>query len=750
MTTLLTITMLMSQVAPAPAAVADTVAIRPVTVSASLKLGGDYSRQPVMATSLESGQPASGFMVESKNLSLTVPNMLHADYGSRMTGSIYVRGLGSRMDQPAVGLYVDNVPILNKNNYDFDYFDLRRIDVLRGPQGTLYGRNTIGGVIDVHTLSPFDWQGVRLGAGYGNGNSWEGRVAISRKPGSGFGWSVWASHRRSDGFYTNVFDGSDADRSRSSALRFKVQARLNDAWTMENSLYAGLVRQNGFAYAPYDEATGAVGPIDHNDPCTYDRFGLVDGLTFRYYGEKVALSSTTSWQFTDDEMVLDQDFRPVSMFTLRQSQREHAFTQEFVARSTTGGRWQWVSGFFGFYRSLDMEAPVDFKRDGIDELILKNANGGIDMLYPPDRYPDTELFIREESFPIHSLFEMPAGGASLYHQSTWEVGRWSFTAGLRADWEHTAIRYRNSTEINYMFTPKMTGYRSLPVAMEGRRDRDFFELMPRAAVMYGTAAGNLYASVARGYKAGGYNTQIFSDIVQNRMMNDLIERLLPGVHGQSPEVDEAISYEPERSWNYEIGGHFSWLDGRLQLEAALFWIDCRNQQLTVFPPGQGTGRLMSNAGRTRSLGAELSVNYRMGDFLLAGSYGHTDARFIDYTDGREDFAGKHVPYAPRNTLSVQGEYGIDIHGGDAGRLTLGLGVQGAGRIMWNEANTFSQPFYALANASAGWEKDGFEVSLWVRNLTGAAYNTFYFKSVGHSFVQRGKPLQAGITLFLTL
>ncbi len=174
MTAFLTIAMLLAPAMPAPAA--DTVAIQAIRVSASLKHDGDYSRQPVMATSLDVEGPGGEFIVESKNLSLTVPNMLHADYGARMTSSIYVRGLGSRMDQPAVGLYVDNVPILNKNNYDFDYFDVWSIDVLRGPQGTLYGRNTIGGVIDVHTLSPFDWQGVRLGAGYGNGNSWEGSL----------------------------------------------------------------------------------------------------------------------------------------------------------------------------------------------------------------------------------------------------------------------------------------------------------------------------------------------------------------------------------------------------------------------------------------------------------------------------------------------------------------------------------------------------------------------------------------------
>jgi outer membrane receptor protein involved in Fe transport len=394
-----------------------------------------------------------------------------------------------------------------------------------------------------------------------------------------------------------------------------------------------------------------------------------------------------------------------------------------------------------------MDAPVNFKRDGIDELILANANEGIHTAFP-----EADLLIREEEFPIASNFRQPSSGVSFYHQSTWRTGRWTLTAGLRADWEHTAITYRNRAEINYRFTLTMPDYRPLAVEMEGSRSRSFLEVMPRASAMYdlGTV-GNVYASVSRGYKAGGYNTQIFSDIVQNRMMNDMMADL--GIYfgdGQNYDIEKAISYEPERSWNWEVGGHFSGFDGRLSVDAALFWIDCRNQQLTVFPPGRGTGRLMSNAGRTRSVGAEVTVTYSTGGLLLTGSYGHTDARFTEYNDGREDYSGGRVPYAPANTLSARAQYTFALRGGRAGELTPGVGVQGVGRIVWSEANTISQPFYSLVSASVDWRRGDVGVSLWARNITGADYNTFYFRSVGRSFVQRGKPLQAGIAISLTL
>jgi len=716
--------------------------IQEVTISMPIKHPGNLRDRPVAATTLTMSELDARHVVEPKNLSLVVPNLLHADYGARMTGSIYVRGLGSRMDQPAVGLYVDGVPVLNKNNYDFDYFDLRRLDVLRGPQGTLYGRNTIGGVIDVQTLSPFDYQGTRASVGYGNGGSWQASAAVYRRPNPGWGWSVAASHRATEGFYTNTYDGTDADRQRSSAVRAKAQVRLSDRWMMDNALYVNVVNQSGFAYAPYDEATGAVGPIAHNDPNGYERLGLTDGLTFRYDGPRLRLAATASYQYTDDQMTLDQDFSPTSLFTLRQSQAEHAATGEVTARSVGGGRWQWIAGVFGFYRGLRSQAPVTMKRDGIDRLILENANAGIHTARP-----EAELMIAERQFGIDSDFKLPARGVSLYHQSSWTTGRWELTAGLRADYELTAIRYANDTEIHYRLTPDMADYKPLAVSMAGERDKGYFEVLPRVAARYKTPFGNLYASVARGYKAGGYNTQIFSDILQNAMMGAMMTEL--GVYldnATTYDTERAISYAPERSWNYEVGGHIEALGGRLLADVALFWIDCRNQQLTVFPPGNGTGRLMSNAGRTRSVGVEVSAVYRWRELSLAGSYGHTNAEFIEYNDGRADYAGRAVPYAPTHTLSARADYRVALRGGRAGSLLLGAGVQGAGRIWWNEANTVGQPFYTVADASAGWSRGRVTLTLWGRNLTGADYNTFYFKSVGSSFVQRAKPLQVGVTV----
>ena len=90
------------------------------------------------------------------------------DYGSKLTSPVYIRGIGSRINSPSVGLYVDYVPYFEKAAFDFDFFDIKRIEVLRGPQGTLFGRNTMGGIVNIVTTSPMDYQGNHINLSAGN------------------------------------------------------------------------------------------------------------------------------------------------------------------------------------------------------------------------------------------------------------------------------------------------------------------------------------------------------------------------------------------------------------------------------------------------------------------------------------------------------------------------------------------------------------------------------------------------------
>ena len=236
---------------------------------------------------------------------------------------------------------------------------------------------------------------------------------------------------------------------------------------------------------------------------------------------------------------------------------------------------------------------------------------------------------------------------------------------------------------------------------------------------------------------------MFSDVLQQRVMQTM------GL-SMPYKTEDIVTYRPEHSWNYEIGLNASTTDRKLGADIVAFLIDCRDQQLTVFPPGTVTGRIMTNAGRTRSFGAEISARWHPSDGLnFNASYGYTNATFRRYDNGRADFRGKRVPYSPSHTLFASAVWQTPWK--PAGLSTeLSLNVRCAGSIMWNEENSLSQPFYALPGAAFILKSKLWSLKIWGENLANTRYSTFYFLSMGNSFTQRGRPLTFGATLRINL
>ncbi len=715
----------------------------------------DKKHIPVAVSQLRSEELERERVLSIKDLSAIVPNFYQPDYGSKMTSSIYVRGFGARIDQPVIGVSVDGVPYLNKNNYDFDMLDVAAIEMLRGPQGTLFGRNTMGGQLNIYTLSPLGIRcrdAVRASAEYGSGNTVRARASYYRNGGR-FGFMAGGYYTRTDGFFDNEYDGSDCDRGQGGGGRVRVAGDLGRGWSLDNTLSVGYDDEGGYAYSLYDVETGAVHGVAYNSPSRYERLNVTDGLILRRRGRKAEFSSTTGYQYTHDRMNIDNDFTTASLFTLLQEQHEHALTEDLVLRTyDEKRRWQWITGAYGFYKSLKMNAPVTFMQDGIDRLILAAANKGIQSVMP-----FAKLELEESEFDIASNFDIPTYGLAVYHESSLRAGeRWRFTAGLRLDYESTRMDYDNYTAVNYRLTPMMRDYKQIEVPFAGREKLDYLELLPKFSVNFSTGAGDLYATVTRGYKAGGFNTQIFSDILQNKMMTammaDMMSQMRPRAGGESPyDAASVTTYDPEYSWNYELGGHLRLAEGLMYVDFAAFWIECRDQQLTVFPEGTTTGRMMSNAGRSRSRGAELSVNLLpMRDLSIKGNYGYTNAKFVEFDDGKENYEGKYLPYAPQHTVSAGVSY--DWHTGRRAvdRVVFDCTWQGAGKIYWNESNTLSQNFYSQLGASVKLCHGDFALTLWGRNLLNEDFYTFYFKSVNNNFFSHGKPRRVGITLSYTM
>ncbi len=754
----------------------DTITVlSEVAVVAKMKQKNNLREESLSSTTIKLGEIERNQVVSLQDAAMQVPNLHIPSYGSKMTSSIYMRGLGSRIDHPAVGMYVDNVPYLNKNGFDADLWDIMRIEVLRGPQSTLYGRNTTGGIINIYTLSPMVYQGARLSAGYSSGETYTAKGSIYMKTGKKTALSVGANYLNRGGFFTNGYTGEKCDNEESATGRVRFIYTPTERLTIENTFAAGKVDQGGYAYRLYNPATGTTGNVNYNDICGYERTTVSNGLSFNYKGSRHTFSSVTAWQYLDDCMTLDQDFTPASMFTLQQAQHENTFTQDFIIkRSQEERKWQWLTGLTLFYKNMDMDAPVRFRQDGINSLILGNINGMFQGMPAPMN--TARLQFAQDEFDLSSKFEMPVLGAAMYHQSELNAGKFTFTAGVRLDYEKAKLDYLSNSAVDYIYSMKIQMSPMMPpreikvesgvnTTMEDNLSKEWFEVLPKFGIRYSLEKnGNIYATVTRGFKAGGYNTQIFSDILQNKLKSDLMADLMNKAGGafgsmgggmpggaQTPSysVDETITYKPEYSWNWEAGAHLSF--GKMTADAALFYISCTDQQLTVFPDGNTTGRMMTNAGKSENMGVELALNAQVSQALNCGiSYGYTSAKFKEYNDGINDYSNNYIPYVPQNTFNAHAAYTIWNAGKLADKIQVRMGYNGIGKIYWDEANLNSQKFYSLLSASVYAEKGKFGLEFWGKNLTDTDYNAFYFVSVGNAFFSQGRPAEYGVTLSIQL
>lgn len=201
---------------------------------------------------------------------------------------------------------------------------------------------------------------------------------------------------------------------------------------------------------------------------------------------------------------------------------------------------------------------------------------------------------------------------ALFHESVLDLDRWLLTAGFRLDYEGATMDYDCMARLHYRFEPVMNRDKELTVPYDGAISHSHFEILPKISALYkASKAVSLYSTVSKGYRAGGFNTQIFSDILQNLTMNATMNDL--GVYLDKPFVSVTArntEYDPETAWNMELGMRLNRRSFSAELSA--YYMDVRNQQLTVFPPGMATGRMMTNAGHSRSMGVETELDWSYG------------------------------------------------------------------------------------------------------------------------------------------
>ena len=662
-----------------------------------------------------------------KDISLTVPNFYIPDYGSKTTSSIYSRGISTRMNEPSVGLYVDGIPVMNKSLYDFELFNIANIDVALGPQGTLYGRNSISGIIDINTIDESTFDGSiksSFTTGYGSYNTFKERLTLQGGDKT-FGVSASGHYDKSNGYFENEYNG-EMNKSESAGGRVNLFWNLPYDWKIKLNGTFDHSAQNAYPYADY-----TTGKISYDGDGYYRRDFVMSGLTIDKKIGKHKITSATGYQYLDDNMLLDMDYTASPYFTMSDKQRQHTFTEEISFMSKL--KWyQQVTGLFGFHTKNDMKSPVDIDKSFLEN-IFKQAKERVPAM--------PTITIDTDKINVSGDFLSTNYGAALYHQSTFTFfKKLTLTAGLRVEYNRTEIKYDNSSVVDMTIKPNSPYAPAIDSVehhnLNGDAHKEYWEFLPKLSLRYKfNDQWNIYATAAKGFKAGGYNTAITANLMQEMMQ-----------HKSVGDVNSTLYYKPEYLWNYEIGMHAQPVDDKLFVDAAVFFIDDRDQQL-VRSASNGT-RKITNAERVHSYGAETSVRYLpIKNLTLSASYGYTHAEFRKYTVDGVDFKGNTLPFSPESTISAKCQYDIPTNAKYLEKVRLSAEYRALGRIYWDDENEHMQDYKGQLNASVGLIKDKYSLTMWVNNIAlDGEQNTFYFESMGKSFVQKAMPVSYGVTL----
>lgn len=645
----------------------------------------DYRLSPVSTSSINSKLIQKETLLSIKEITGLVPNLYMPDYGAKVSSPIYIRGIGSKINSPSVGLYIDGVPYFESSSFDFNFSNIESLDVLRGPQGTLYGRNTMGGIINVYTKSPIHNPGTTFKYTGGNHNLYDITATHSIKIKEDMGISFSGNYNYFGGFFTNEYLHEKADKSDGGQGRIRFDWNITPKWKLKLITSLDYFDQNGFPYGLYNTETDQTENVNYNRPTTYIRTISTSGVNVEYSRKGYKINSQTSFQYLTDNQRIDQDFTPKDLYAVHKKEIHRMFSEELNIKSDSKNNYQWLFGLFGFHQHIHRDLNVEMPTQGV----ISNK-----------------------------LYEIPTYGLALFHQSTLNNIIWdglSLSAGIRFDYEHA----NNDYQMNNMKGETNVGKDGFDEKL------NFRQVTPKFTLQYTTSnLQNIYASVTRGYKAGGFNTSF--------------------------DKKEERTFDPEYSWNYELGTKLNFCNNRFFADIALFYIDWKNQQ--VFQPIEsGRGRKLKNAGKSASKGIEISLSARpVDELILQANYGYTKAYFKKYLFSEDiDFKDHRLPLVPDHTLSLHADYTFYKPFKKLDEIQLGVTYLGTGKIYWADNNELSQSYYDVLNAQISFKRSDYMLSFWAKNITNKKYNT-YVSATASPTAQKGKPFTIGGTLTIRL
>ncbi|CCK82341.1 TonB-dependent receptor [Desulfobacula toluolica] len=570
----------------------DSFKLETITVTAE-KQEDDVQKVPSAITVFTEGDLEDADIEEIGEVIKQVPNMT---FGKTFLGDEAVfRGIRNSQftNKNPVVIYIDGIPHDNVANFDADLNNVERVEVLRGPQGALYGKNSIGGIINVITNKPDNNFNAKCTTEFGENDTYGAKAYVEGpivKDTLFFG--VTGSWNETQGFMKNNYPGED-NFDGDQAIRTKALFKWVPTDRMKVNFHAGASRtsRNNGALIRSDE----VRYYDFRDPEDKIETDILNfGLNLVYEWDEIEFTSVST--FSDNERILRQNLnyyrsKPtwIGLGTIENSM----FTQEFRFQSNNNNKsLKWLGGI---YYSKD-------KEDLIESGSIMNTEATLGFNKKID-YPGA---LDEEAVSAFGQVTVPVGS------------RFDFTAGLRYEYIQKQLNHR------YTETRVDTG----EILKQGAYDidEDWGAFLPKGVLSWKiNEDAMIYASVAKGYLAGGLHAY---------------------------ETDkESAKFDEQTSIDYEIGTKTSWLDDRLFLNATLFYMDIKDMH--VYSMTEFYIFVASNAGAAHSKGIEIEAKARpVKGVDLTAQLGWIDAEYDDYNN----YTGNRIQRTPEYTLNLAAQY----------------------------------------------------------------------------------------------
>ena len=724
-----------------PTAQAQGAVLEEITVTAR-KRAETLEESPVSVRAFTAAEIESAGIETPRDFVNLTPNVTLVETQNAGNAFINVRGVSqARNSEMSVAVLVDGVLMPNPAQFTQQLIDIQQVEVLRGPQGALYGRNAIGGAITIVTKEPGDYlEGrVELGADSGPGFTVRGTASGPIGGSDVFKFRATASYVDTDGYIDNEYLDEEADPYKDISARLRLLYEPSDTFSADLRLSTSQLESQALYFRIAAEADDTSLPVQVNNPGTNERDIFNASLKLEWEGDNGTFTSITAYDDLEELLTGDQ--------------------YDFLPREQSWLNGPFTDGFGDFIRSLTGDEIVDlsqtqyFEADSISQEFryISPADEPFRWIVgayaiATDRYISTGNQIDRGNgvFPVYktprpSVYVEPGDPSpqlgllvDAQDNFAWAVfgeAAYDFTDTVEAS---LSLRYDEDTRENTTLTEQLYD----PTCAIGTclttfgevREETWDELQPKLTVRYRPSDDTMfYGGFSRGFRSGGFNQS--------------------GVGAAVPEPGVEDLFDAQVADTWEVGLKSTFGDGRFTTALSAYYTDFENAYFFFFDPATSTQNL-GGIPEVEYMGFELEGNAIFNDYLTGYfGLGYTDSEIKQAADPADN--GNQAPLVTEYTINLGGEFRYPVgFGGDGAETVIRLDYQRMGDTWWDPGNISKRSPVDLVDLRVGLDVvDNWSLTLWAKNLFDEEYNSEFSPgpAPGSNFLWPAPPRRWGLT-----